>query len=193
MAAPSVVAIWNRALQLLGAARVQSTADTSKNAIACNACYEAIRDRLLETHPWRFAIKLASLAADDPSPDWGKANAFTLPSDFIDLAPEYEEDQSLDLDWEMQDGKIFTDNDAPLQIRYIAKVTDPSKMSPLFRELLATEMAVAMCEELTQSNTKRLALVNEVERVGGQARRANARKTRSQEGPESPWVTARRR
>lgn len=191
MSAPSVVGIWNRALQLLGAARVQSTSDTTKNAISCNTCYEPIRDRLYESHVWRFSIQIATIAADDPVPDWGKANSFTLPSDFIMLAPDYEEDNALTKDWEVQDGKIFTDNDAPLYVRYVSKVTDPSKMSPLFREYLSHEMAVAMCEELTQSNTKKQLLMNETERVGGLARRANARLTRAQQPPESPWITAR--
>lgn len=191
MSAPSVVAIWNRALQLLGASSVQNTTDITNNALQCSVCYEAIRDRLLEQHPWRFAIKLATLAADSPVPDWGKANAFTLPSDYICLVQSYEEDVSLDTDYEIQDGKIFTDVDAPLYLRYISRVTDPSKMTGLFREFLATEMAVAMCEQITQSNTKKQTLVAEAKRVGSEARRSNARQTRSQIPPEDPYISVR--
>lgn len=191
MAAPSIVGIWNRALQLLGAQRVQSTSDTVKNALACRACYEPIRDKLLEMHVWRFALKQASLAADSPAPDWGKAGSFTLPTDFMMLAPDYEEDQ-YDKDWEIQDGKIFTDEGAPLLLRYVSKVTVPSIMTPTFRELLATEMAAAMCEELTQSNTKKVDLSDKVDKAWAAARRANARQMRSVTPPEDPFLTARR-
>lgn len=196
MSAPSVVGIWNRALQLLGASRVQSISDTTKNAIACTTCYEATRDKLYEMHVWRFCIKLAELAADSPEPDWGRANSFTLPTDYMMLAPDYPEDNFLDKDFEIQNGKIFTDQDAPLYIRYVAQITDPVQMTPTFRELLSTEMAVAMCEELTQSNTKKMNLStgpdSPLERAWAAARRANGRQMRSQDPPEDPYITARR-
>jgi len=192
MAAPSVVSIWNRALQLLGCSFVQAITDTTKNGLACAACYEPIRDRLLEQHIWRFSIKLATLAADSPVPAWGRANSFTVPADFVMLAPDYEEDNSLELDYEVQDGKIFTDDAAPLYIRYVSLVTAPGTMTPSFRELLSHEMALAMCEALTQSNTKRAGLAREVDRMSAIARRANSRLTRPQNPPEDPYIAVRK-
>lgn len=191
MAAPSVVGIWNRALQLCGCSRVQDTNDTSKNGLACVTCYEAVRDRCLEGHPWRFAMKLASLAADSPAPTFGRTNSFTVPADFISLIPDYEEDNSELKDWEMQDGRIFTDDDAPLLVRYVSRVTDVARMIPTFRELVATEMAFAMCEALTQSNPKKDRLEKELVRVWAAARRANSRQGRSQMPPDDPWLRAR--
>lgn len=190
--APSVVSIWNRALQLLGAQRVQSTSDTTKNAIACNACYEQTRDAMYEEYPFRFTLKQATLAADSPAPTWGRANSFTVPTDFICLYPDYEEDNALTKDWDVEDGKIFTDDDAPLYVRYVSQVEDPNKMTPTFREALAHRMALAMCEELTQSNTKKTTLIAETDRTMKLAKRANSRNVRAQTPPESPYITARR-
>lgn len=190
--APSVVSIWNRALQLLGSQRVQSTSDTTKNAIACNACYEQTRDAMYEEHPFRFTLKQATLAADSPAPTWGRANSFTLPSDFIGLFPDYEEDNALTKDWDVENGRVFTDDGAPLYVRYVSQVEDPAKMTPTFREALAHRMALAMCEELTQSNTKKATLITESDRVFKLAKRANARNVRAQEPPESSWITSRR-
>lgn len=193
MAAPSVVGIWNRALQLLGASSVQKTSDTSKNALECNKCYESILETVTAAHPWRHALKISEpLAADSPAPTWGRANSFTLPSDFLNIAPDYPEDNSLETDFEVQDGKIYTDSDAPLYIRYIAKVTDPAKMPAYFRELVAHEMALAMCESLTQSNSKKNSLVGtEVPRAWSTARRANSRQVRPQDPPDDPFLLAR--
>lgn len=191
MTAPSDVGIWNRALQLLGAERVQSTSDTSRNAVACQVCYEPVRDRLLEQHVWRFAIKQASLPADATAPSWGRARAFTVPSDFIMLAPDFPEDNSLAREYEVQNGKIYTDYDDPLYIRYVAKITNPAEMTPTFRELLAHEMAMAMCEEITQSNTKKSFLQGEVKRAWEAARRANGRLMVAQEPPEDPFISVR--
>ena len=60
----SEVDIANRALQKLGAESIVSLTQDSENARACNLCYEPIRDAELRAHPWNFAIKRASLAAD---------------------------------------------------------------------------------------------------------------------------------
>jgi hypothetical protein len=190
---PSVVAVWNRALQLLGASSVQSTEDSSKNAVSCRKCYEPIRDKLLEQHIWRWAIKLAVLAADADPPDFGKSRSFTLPDDFIQLAPDYEEDNFVNFrDFEFQNGRVYTNDAAPLRIRYVYRVENVARMSPSFRELLAYEMALAMCEELTQSNLKKARLVEDCKREWSNARRANSRMTRSQVPPEDTYITARR-
>lgn len=191
MAAASTVGIWNRALQLLGAERVESVDQTTRNANSCRACYESIRDALLEETVWRFSILQATIAADSPAPDWGKANSFTLPTDYIMLAPDFPEEASLDRDYEVQDGKIFSDFSAPLYIRYVSKVTDPTKMPASFRELVSTKMADAMCEEITQSNQKKVAMERAVEAAYKVARRANARQSLSQEPPTSSWISVR--
>lgn len=191
MAAASTVGIWNRALQLLGAERVESITQTSRNANSCRACYEPIRDALLEETVWRFSILQATIAADSPAPDWGKANSFTLPTDYIMLAPDFPEEASLDRDYEVQDGKIFSDFAAPLYIRYVSKVSDPAKMPASFRELVSTKMADAMCEEITQSNQKKVAMERAVEAAYKVARRANARQSLSQEPPTSSWISVR--
>ncbi len=193
MAAPSVVAIWNRALQLLGANSVQNISDTNKNALECAKCYDPIRQSVISSHPWRFALKISEpLAADSPAPGWGRANSFTLPTDYLMAAPDYPEDNDLETDYEVQEGKIYTDADAPLYIRYIADVTDPAKMPAFFRELLAHEMALAMCEALTQSNSKKVSLANtEVPRAWSMARRANSRQVRPQDPPDDPYLMAR--
>lgn len=193
MGAPSVVGIWNRALQLLGASSVQNITDTTKNAQECAKCYDPIRQSVLSAHPWRFALSISdALPADDPVPAWGRANSFTLPDDFLNLAPDYPEDNTLEIDFEIQEGRIYTDNDAPLYIRYIADVTDPARMPGYFRELLAHEMALAMCEAITQSNSKKQSLATvELPRAWSTARRANSRQVRPQEPPDDPFLLAR--
>lgn len=193
MAAPSVVGIWNRALQLLGCNSVQKTSDTSKNALECLKCYDPILESVLSAHPWRFAtVNSPGLAADSPVPEWGRANSFSLPTDYLNACADYPEDSSLCTDYEIQEGRIYTDNDAPLYIRYIAKITDPAKMPAYFRELLAHEMALAMCEALTQSNSKKNSLLSaQIPRAWSFARRANSRQVRSQEPPTDPFLLAR--
>lgn len=192
MAAPTIVGICNRALQKLGAQKITVLTENAKGARACANCYEEMRDSLLRKHLWNFAVKRSTaLPAVSPAPTWGRANEFELPTDFIRLANQYAEDNTLTIDHEIEGQKIVTNDGAPLYIRYVSRVTDPVVMDPLFREALATLMAIEMCEDLTQSNTKKAALKTEFEDAIAEARKANAFERRSQKIPESEWVTTR--
>lgn len=191
MAAPSVVSICNRALQKLGASRITAIDESSKNARACNNCYESLRDALLRAHAWNFATTRASLAAESPAPTWGRANSFPLPSDCLKLLDPYPEDNLATRDHQIENGKILTNDADPLYIRYTAQITDPVVMDSLFREALATLMAVEMCEEITQSNTKKRELKDDYKSVVAEARRANAFENPAAMPPEDDWITAR--
>lgn len=187
----SEVEICNRALQRLGSKRIVSLSEDSVAARACTVAYQVVRDAELRAHPWSFAIKRASLAADAVAPDWGKQNAFTLPSDFLRLLPTYAERNGLWIDHVIEDGKIYTDETAPLYIRYVYKVTDPNKMDVLFREALAVKLAFELCEELTQSNTKKDGLSVDYKTAIREARRTNAIEKIAEQPPEDEWVTVR--
>ena len=183
----SDVEICNRALQKLGSARITSLSDDSPEANAVNACFEILRDAEYRKHPWNFAIKRAQLAADTTDPLFGPAAQYPLPSDFIRLLPSNDSD----LDWRIENGAIVTDWGAPLEIRYIYKVTDPNKMDILFRESLSTMIALELCEKLTQSNTKKEGLRVDYKQIISDAKKTNAIENIAQDPPDDSWVTER--
>lgn len=188
----SEVEICNRALQKLGVKRITSLTEDSKNARSCNVAYSVVRDAELRSHPWNFAIARAELAADATDPDWGRAKAYTLPSDFLRLLPDYTEDNLNSKDWQIEGRKIYSDDSDPIYIRYIYRVTDPNEMDALFREALATKLAFELCEEITQSNTKKSELKDDYKEIISEARKANAFENVAQESPEDTWSTVRR-
>ena len=57
-------AICNSALIKIGASKIAALSDTNKRAILCNEQYPKLRDDLLRSHPWNFAIKRKVLSAD---------------------------------------------------------------------------------------------------------------------------------
>ena len=188
----SVVGICNRALQKLGASRITSITEDTKNARACNAAYEICRDSELEKHEWSFAIERAELAADATPPAWGRANSFQLPSDFIRLAHDYPEDTNNAKDWQIEGQKIISDDSDPIYIRYVRRVTDPNVFSSLFQEALACRLALELCEELTQSNSKKEGISSDYTQAIREAKRSNAIQRVSAEPPEDIWLSARR-
>jgi hypothetical protein len=187
----SVVGIWNRALQKLGAERVASITENSVNARACQAAYEAVRDALLEDYEWSCATTRVQLAASTDEPEFGKARSFPLPSDFIRLAHPYPEDNTNDRDWVVEGQSIYTNESAPLDVRYIYRLTNANEMTSLFRETLSTFLAFELCEELTQSNTKKDILEKDCEKMIRRARSSNAIQKIAATMPEDPWLTAR--
>lgn len=183
--------IANRALQLLGAKRITALSENSRNARAANAAYEPVKLAELRKHTWCFATTREQLAADTEEPLFTKGNAFPLPSDFVRLLPPDPEDNMNDLDWVIEGRRIITNDSAPLEIRYIYDVTDPNEMDALFREAFAAKLAEAMCEEITQSNTK-LASANAAYKDAiSEAKKANAIEKPSEEPPADTWITCR--
>lgn len=187
----SLVGVCNRALQKLGEKRITSLSDNSATARALGDCYEAVRDALLREHPWNFAISRAELAADAEEPDWGRANAYQLPSDFLRLLPDYPEDAANSKDWQIEGQKILTDDTDPIYIRYIARVTDVTLMDALFLEAWATKMAYELCELITQSNTKKEALRTDYLDIIRMAKKTNAIENVAGKPPEDVWITGR--
>lgn len=184
--------ICNVALQKLGAGRITSLSDNTAAARACAVSYPHCVEAELRANPWRFAIKRASLAEDAVAPDWGKASSYTLPSDFLKILRPYPEDNSLEIDYEIEGKKIYSDLSSPLNIRYVAFITDTSLMDALFRDAVACRMALQMCEALTQSNTKKAAISAEYKDSISVAKKSNAFDSIPQQPPEDSWLSVRR-
>ena len=189
--AVSEVSICNSALQKLGAGRITALTDDSEEARECNTCYESMRDAELRKHAWNFAIARATLPAETYDPDFGPANSFPLPSDFLRLLPVDPEDVTNTNDWRIEGKKIRTNDSAPLYIRYIYRVEDPNEFDSIFREMLACSIALQICEKLTSSNQKKAAISEEYKSWRAEARRINAFENIAQEPPPDTWDTAR--
>lgn len=189
--AVSAVSICNLALQKLGAARIASLSDDSKNARECNACYEPMRDRELRANRWKFAIKRVVLAPSATTPSFYYENAFVLPSDCVRaIFPA-----RLDLDWKIENHEgtpaILTNDGDAINLRYVAKVSDPTLFDPLFVDALAAKIAWQLCEALTQSNSKKQAAHEEYVLAIREARKMNAIEIGVQKQPVDEWVSAR--
>lgn len=145
--ATSEVSICNAALIHLGQDNITALTDGNKRARICNQRYQPIRDRLLRSHPWRFAITRTNLAADAATPEYTWAYQYEQPVDslrVLNLKDPY-------IPWIKEGSKILTNEAAPLYIRYIRTVTNPTQFDASFVELLSVELAISMCITLTNN------------------------------------------
>lgn len=174
----SSIDIANFALTRLGANRITSFSDGTKEAIATNLFYETTRKFCLESYGWSFAIKRTTLAASSTPPAFGYIYAYTLPSDLLtvyqvgEYFPPYSystiqnKEQQL---YVIENNEILTNLEAPLKLFYVFNNTDTSRYSNAFVRWLSLMLAHECCEEITQSNTKKNLLLQEADFVYKQA------------------------
>ena len=185
----SITLVCNRGLQLLGAARILDITDDTRNGRACNACYDSLRRSEIRKHRWRFAIKrtvLAPLVETDPHGEF--TYIFQLPSDCLKiLKPE----NDIYCDWQVEGRKLYTNDGPALNLRYLADIVDPNTFDTNFSEMLSAKMAEAMCEEITQSNSKIANAQNVYKEAKREAKMSNAFETIPAEPASDSWVDAR--
>lgn len=151
----SVVAICNRALDMLGAEPVTSLDDNSKAARLCARNYEPVRDAVLRAYPWNAAVRRAALAALAEAPAWGYARQFQLPEG---PSPEpclrllaIDGETEFGLRYKIEGRRVLTDEAAPLNILYIARIDDPAVLDPQLADVIATRLAADLSYSLTAS------------------------------------------
>lgn len=195
--ANSVVDVCNSALQKLGASRILSLNDNSREARSCVVAYDSNRRSELRKYIWPFAKKRVVLAADAVSPAFEYTYSFTLPSDCLRvLLPK-----DSTLDWVVEGRKILTNSlyspyggasstgAASLSLLYIADIEDTTLWDSNFYDMLAISLAIDMREDLTQSNTKYQILDKDYEDARKVAYRTGAlEKLPAEAGDDSLWT-----
>ena len=193
------VDIANLALQKLGAKRIASLTEDSRNARSCNTLYTKVRDAELRSHPWSFAIGRALLAPSVTAPAFDYLYQFPMPVDCLRILPPNDND----LDWKVEGRNILTNSkngsailpsnistSSPVMaLIYIKQITDPTLFDAIFVEAFAAMLAYEMAEEITQSNTKKSDQMENYKYWIGEARKANAFENMQGEPPTDTWIT----
>lgn len=140
----SKVEIINRGLMLLGANRIASLDELTQEAAAMDAAYEGVRDELLRSHRWNFAIERVQLAELSGTPVFGFAKYYALPSDCIMLLNT---DDST-IPHKVEGTKIASDAPA-VKIRYIKRITNEQAFDVHFTGVFAAALAIEVAPALT--------------------------------------------
>ena len=187
----SDVGIANAALRKLGQSPITAFSENSKAARIANDRFADLRDALLSQHPWNFALKRTSLAASSTDPEWGFSAAYPLPNDYIRMFEVNGEDEGTGR-WKVENGAIVTDLSAPLEIRYVYRVTDSGLMSTGFREALASMLAADWAEDLTGSESVVQAKQRQATFAVAQARSNDGQEGIPDQFVADAWLNARR-
>jgi len=194
--------ICNDALTILGAGTINAITDQSNQARALNAVWNVQRDAELRKHRWKFSIVRASMPALAGAPASGPYTQwFQLPAGCLrvlevgdsyaatDLS-DYRSGPTLD-DYSIEGGKVLSNLSAPLSIRYVQQVTDPTQWDAAFTAAFAARLAARTCFRITQSNESVKLAEARYKQDILDAIRANALETTPTFLADDTWVSTR--
>lgn len=192
---PSETDVANAALRLLGASRITSFTDGSKEANAVQDLYEELRDDLLRSHPWNFATKRQKLAQSSTAPVYEFDHAYPLPSDWLRTIAVHDNDGGSGTFLyraEQVGGQMAIVASADdVWLTYVSRVTDPNLMDVNFRKALEVALAREMAIDLTSSNTLEEQLSKRADRVLARARSADGMGGFPRQRPRGSWAMSR--
>lgn len=195
---PSPTRTCNAALALLGeSARITSIEDNSPLAKLFLTVWDEAVEEVLTAHPWNPAVKRANLPVSaDFTPEGSQYDqAFELPNDCLRWLPARRDHVDY-FEGEEEGGYILSNADAPIAIRYIARVDNLAKWTAGMRETLAAKLAWKLAKPITgqsgMMDRMRVAYdaaFTEAKRQDGAATGDRARGLEFR----SDWLAARRR
>lgn len=162
----SVIEICNLALGNLGKEDISSLSEASNGARACKKWYDICVGSTLEAYPWRFARATQAMGqvVNTMTDKW--RYAYALPNEAIrlwDVVPDQTDtwDSSAYVDFEdlaketpkprafdIENGVVFC-NLSPAYAKFIRKVTDPTKYTPLFIDALSWALSARIAIAMT--------------------------------------------
>jgi hypothetical protein len=136
-------------------------------------------------------------------PSWQTStrNAFLTPSGFLRLAPQNPKPGIGALggptgnaydDWLLESGYLTSADSGPITLRFVADLTDVTKMHTMFCEGLAARIGIEVCEPLTQSSAKLLTIGKLYDRWMEEARTVDAIEDGYDDPPDDDYITVRR-
>lgn len=190
--ATSPVDIMNSALIKLGAERIISEDDSSTRARLCKERYPSVRDALLRSHPWNFAMAYSQLAEVTPKPDdvFDYERVFQLPPDCLRVIST---NLPVDVRWEeIENGRIAADT-AEIYVKFVRKISDVTKFDANFVEVLALALAADIAYSLTQSTAQREEARESLRKELATARSYDAQVGSVRRVISDDWLDTRRR
>lgn len=147
----SETAIANRALNLLGAARIDTMDSDTPNARAISKVFSGCREEVLQAYDWGFARARALLAVSSvPSPVFEFAYYFQKPGDCLQVR-RCQSGDSRDPVAYIEEGQFIASSEEELYLCYTKDVTSTGYFPPLFVTALAYRMAIECCYSVTKS------------------------------------------
>ncbi|MCK5296665.1 MAG: hypothetical protein KAJ75_07220 [Alphaproteobacteria bacterium] len=148
----SSIALCSRALLKVGANTISSFDEgTAEAEIAVNL-YPSVRDALISSHPWSFALAQASLPRLTAEPVADFDFAFQLPTDFLRVMSAGIAGRGRGANYRLAENKLHT-NVSQVVLTYVFR-PDEMIFPAFFDQVLISRLAAEFCLPLTESTSR---------------------------------------
>lgn len=182
----STVDICNLGLVKIGEDPIMDLTENTKPARLCNLIFSDLRDTLLRSHPWNFAIKRAQLARLPANPIFEFNAQFQLPSDCLKVLKTDD-----DLTPYRIEGKALLVNSEAVKIEYISRIEDTTMFDSLFIEVFSDRIAAYLAFNLSDNTGLRDSLIAESVRRMKQARSMDGQEGIPRSVEADQWLNSR--
>lgn len=149
----SKVQICNYALSRLGAPRITSLSDNTREARLCSTFLDDAIKEVLEEGDWRFASRRTSLNATSNTPSYEFTYEFQLPTNPSCLVVRsINETNPGDYEYVIESDKLLA-NISTMSIRYTAYVTDTGSFPSFFERCLKLKLQALLAYALTGNSS----------------------------------------
>ncbi|WP_294609746.1 hypothetical protein [uncultured Gilliamella sp.] len=182
------IKICSDAALLVGCAPIADFSDDNTQARLVYNLFEDVKDSLLRSHPWNFAIKRTKLSPLADVPAYGYKYKFNTPSDLIRLLSI--DSPAIGLDFKLEGSHILT-NINSLNLRYVFRNDDISTWPSDFISAVKYELASQIAFPITKSDSIKQSLEQKAQYKLTIAKLANSLENPSQRLVSNPLLYAR--
>lgn len=146
------LSLCSKALLKIGAQTITSFEDGTAEADVAANLYPIIRDGLLSSYPWSFAVCQKRLARLESAPLADYQYAYQLPADILRIISAGVGTRGKGMEYRVCENKIYT-NSPEVILTYIYRVGE-ELFPTFFSEILVSKLAAEFCLPLTESSTR---------------------------------------
>lgn len=170
-----------------------------QTAVLAKERYPTVRDALLRSYPWNFAMRFATLPGSLlPVPQFGFTHKVALPSGgAFPYCLRLWRLENKNLKHQVQGRELLVTGAPPITIAYVARVTEEDQFDPIFAELLALDVALALINRVPSNDVRKRG--NELRQERARVRRSAAMTDAMESSPgqttggdTGSWLAARR-
>jgi len=144
--------IANLCLTRLGADRITNIdTEQTENASKIRAVFDFLRDEVLRSHPWNFAVQRVNFNKLTTTPLYGFSAEFQIPGNVLRILPQGTgSDSNLASDYKIEGDKVLT-NDGTFKCKCILRIEDTTKWDAAFVEIFATRLQAELAYAIVNS------------------------------------------
>ena len=164
----SAINICSTALMKLGAKSISSFEDGTVEAEISSKMYPMVRDSLLSSYPWSFAVGQIKLNKLNITPIADYQYAYALPNDFLRVVSAGFGVKGSGAEYRIFENRLHT-NASEVNLTYIFRPMEEN-FPAFFYEALVSKLAAELCLPLTENAAATQELQRQAEKVVTNAR-----------------------